>query len=360
MKKKFKVLRLIGLIGLFALFLAASVQSATAGTPPVEINVKKTVDPFLKRTWEWSIEKTVGPAMHEFVEGFIVVAYQSPVPVTISSLVDVVEGGYVADVVCPVSFPHEIPTDPDNVINKIKCTYSVSLADGATRVNTATAVVDGIEYSGSETVDFTNAPIVEEGFGAINVDDTNGLSWWADQTTTWLYDREFTCPTDDTLYVDGMYTYTHPNTATIIETGQYDDALVTVKCRKPPEDSPGTGTPGYWMNHPEAWPVEVITIGGTPYTKADAIDLMKAPVKKDKTFTMFPALVAAKLNVLIGNEDSCVAGTIAAADAWMSDHAVGSGVKGSSEAWKIGEPLYWTLDAYNNGLLCAPSRDLFD
>jgi len=26
--------------------------------------------------------------------------------------------------------------------------------------------------------------------------------------------------------------------------------------------APGTGTPGYWKNHPEAWPVEEITIGG--------------------------------------------------------------------------------------------------
>lgn len=133
----------------------------------------------------------------------------------------------------------------------------------------------------------------------------------------------------------------------------------SVTC-EPPKESPGTGTPGYWMNHPEAWPVDVITIGGITYSKETAINFMKDPVKKDKTFTMFPALVAAKLNVLIGNEAGCVAGTIDAADAWMAEHPVGSHVKGSSDAWKEGEPLYWTLDAYNNGLLCAPSRDLFD
>lgn len=124
--------------------------------------------------------------------------------------------------------------------------------------------------------------------------------------------------------------------------------------------APGTGTPGYWMNHPEAWPVDVITIGGNVYTKDEAIGLMKDPVKRDKTFTMFPALVAAKLNVLVGNDDSCIADTIAAADAWMAANAVGSGVKGSSEAWKMGEPLYEELDAYNNGKLCAPSRDALE
>ena len=35
----------------------------------------------------------------------------------------------------------------------------------------------------------------------------------------------------------------------------------------------------------------------------------------------------------------------------------GSAVAGSSAAWKVGEPLYLMLDAYNNGLLCAPHRD---
>ena len=126
----------------------------------------------------------------------------------------------------------------------------------------------------------------------------------------------------------------------------------------PPPPGPGTGTPGYWKNHPEAWPVEEITIGGVTYSKADAIKYMKKPVKKDKTLTMFPALVSAKLNVLIGNDDTCIAGTIAAADAWMADYGpVGSGVKASSDAWKMGEPLYEELDLYNNGELCAPHRD---
>lgn len=120
---------------------------------------------------------------------------------------------------------------------------------------------------------------------------------------------------------------------------------------------PGTGTPGYWMNHPEAWPVDEIEIGGVVYSKDEAIAYMKDPVKGDKTFTMFPALVAAKLNVLIGNDDSCVADTIAAADAWMAQYPIGSDVPGNSDAWKDGEPLYKTLDDYNNGLLCAPHRD---
>jgi len=127
----------------------------------------------------------------------------------------------------------------------------------------------------------------------------------------------------------------------------------------PDHPSPGTGTPGYWMNHPEAWPVDSIVIGGVAYTKDQAIALMFAPTAGDVTYTMFQALVAAELNVMIGNASSCIASTISAAQDWMTIHPVGSGVaaRGSTSPWRVGEPLYIMLDNYNNGLLCAPHRD---
>jgi len=125
----------------------------------------------------------------------------------------------------------------------------------------------------------------------------------------------------------------------------------------PPPSAPGTGTPGYWMNHPNAWPVAQITIGGKTYPRDQAISLMKAPTAGDVTYTMFQALVSAKLNGLVGNNTTCVDKTIADADAWMAKYPLASGVSGSSDAWKVGEPLYKTLDDYNNGRLCAPHRN---
>jgi hypothetical protein len=119
--------------------------------------------------------------------------------------------------------------------------------------------------------------------------------------------------------------------------------------------SPGTGTPGYWKNHPEAWPVSSITVGGQTYTKAQAIAWL-GKVGKDKSTTMFSSLVPAMLNILIGNDGSCVNGTIAAANTWMTAHPVGSSVAGGSAAWAAGEPLHIIMDNYNNGLLCAPHR----
>jgi hypothetical protein len=124
--------------------------------------------------------------------------------------------------------------------------------------------------------------------------------------------------------------------------------------------NPGTGTPGYWKNHPDAWPVNSITVGGISYTKAQAIAWL-GKVGKDKTTTMFSSLVPAMLNVMIGNDGSCVNAAIAAGNAWMQVPPggygpVGSNVAASSYAWSIGEPIHQTLDAYNNGLLCAPHR----
>ncbi|KKG24214.1 hypothetical protein EO96_00760 [Methanosarcina sp. 2.H.T.1A.8] len=125
-------------------------------------------------------------------------------------------------------------------------------------------------------------------------------------------------------------------------------------------------SPGYWKNHAEAWPMEEITIGGITYSKTAAIEIMQKPVKGDKTYTMFDALVAAKLNVAAKCPSCKITNTIEDADQWMGAipyfGPVGNGVKASSDAWQKrteigkcsippGEDLYQKLDAYNNGQL---------
>lgn len=122
----------------------------------------------------------------------------------------------------------------------------------------------------------------------------------------------------------------------------------------------GTGTPGYWASNPQAWPAVTVTVGGVSYSRDEAIGFLMTSTSGDATFIMFRALVAAKLNVLLGTDPSCISATIAAADAWMADHGpVGSGVRpgGPTSPWKVGEPLATDLDRYDRGLLCAPSRD---
>ena len=176
-------------------------------------------------------------------------------------------------------------------------------------------------------------------------------------SNTNTYDATFTGNWGVTLCgtytVSGSVTLTSDNYDPVI--GVFEPVTLVCECG----DGPGTGTPGYWKNHPEAWPVEEITICSETYTKDEAIAIMMMPVKKDKTYTMFRVLVAAILNVAAGNESSCVVETIAAAEARMCSYGpVGSGVKagGKNSSWREGEPLYMMLDDYNNGLLCAPLR----
>lgn len=119
----------------------------------------------------------------------------------------------------------------------------------------------------------------------------------------------------------------------------------------------GAGTPGYWKNHPDAWPVSSLTLGGTSYTKAQLLAILGQSKSRDLTYQMASQLIAAKLNVANGTDASCISATITAADDWLAANPVGSGVTGNSAAWATGNPLKNVLDDYNNGLLCAPARD---
>jgi hypothetical protein len=119
--------------------------------------------------------------------------------------------------------------------------------------------------------------------------------------------------------------------------------------------NPGTGTPGYWKNHPEAWPVAGIKVGGVNYTKAQIITFL-GKSGKDKSITIFASYVSAWLNTYIDNDPSCVSAAMNSADLWFASYPPGSNVAGSSAAWQQAEPWHQTMDSYNNGLLCAPHR----
>ncbi|MHC1763129.1 MAG: SdrD B-like domain-containing protein [Verrucomicrobiia bacterium] len=133
---------------------------------------------------------------------------------------------------------------------------------------------------------------------------------------------------------------------------QWDVGLVEQSAE---EMGPGVAGPGFWRNHLEAWPVDELVIAGVTYTKAEAAAKMINGA--DKRRTLFRSLVAARLNVLAGAEDSCILETLEEADAWlMADHAKEE-VRGSNPAWsELGKTLNETLEQYNEGLLCAPKR----
>jgi hypothetical protein len=114
-----------------------------------------------------------------------------------------------------------------------------------------------------------------------------------------------------------------------------------------PEPKVCTYTMGYWKNHPEAWPVDELTIGGETYSKAEAIEILEAPPKGDASYILAHQLIAAKLNILNGADEGAVADVISEADSWFEANPIGSDPKG--EAREEGIALAETLDDYNNG-----------
>jgi SdrD B-like domain len=158
---------------------------------------------------------------------------------------------------------------------------------------------------------------------------------------------------DDTIDSDGL-----PNGAFSTATGAKGDGTATdFGFVTSSFLNPGTGTPGYWKNHPDAWPAGAtpIVIGSNSYTRDQAI-LWLGKVGKDKTTTIFASYVSAYLNTFIGNDPGCVSSAMKAAKAWLATYPVGSNVSGSSAEWQQIEWAHQTMDAYNNGLLCAPHR----
>ena len=110
-----------------------------------------------------------------------------------------------------------------------------------------------------------------------------------------------------------------------------------------------TYTLGYWKNHPEAWPVEEIEIGGITYAKDEAIDILKTPPVGDATYILAHQLIAAKLNVANGADFDEIEVAIVEADGWLSLHPLGSDP--SDPDREQGIALAEILDNYNNGLL---------
>jgi hypothetical protein len=110
----------------------------------------------------------------------------------------------------------------------------------------------------------------------------------------------------------------------------------------PPVPTAPPHTIGYWKNHPEAWPVESMVICGNSLTKTELISVLSTPPRGDKTINMAHQLIAARLNVLVGN--SCPLTTNG--EAWLCSHG---GIGGSRKQWDGGEPIHNELDAFNNG-----------
>ncbi len=212
--------------------------------PGYSLDVTKTATTTYTRTHNWTIDKSVTPASWNLfrgdsgtsnwtvsvdktgstdsawaVSGTITVANNNPMAATVTGVTDSITGIGAIAVTCPVTFPHIL-----GAFSSFACTYASALPNGTTRTNTATATTSGAVAGDSGTAAVTfGAPTSVVG-ASVNVTDTNGMSWGpVSGDTSWTYPETFTCDGDEGR---------HDNRATITETGQYDDASVTVSCNE--------------------------------------------------------------------------------------------------------------------------------
>jgi len=142
--------------------------------------------------------------------------------------------------------------------------------------------------------------------------------------------------------------YTASGTFYISNAGGNDTETFTVNFRCICDEPNGcTGTPGYWKNHSDAWPVSSLIVGGVHYTKAQLMVILDQSTGGDATIKLFHHLVAAKLNVLHG-APSGIQGAIDAADAFLVAHPLYSHPNGA---------LKQVCNGYKNALVAYNESD---
>lgn len=111
--------------------------------------------------------------------------------------------------------------------------------------------------------------------------------------------------------------------------------------------------PGFWKNHPAAWPVSSLSLGGQTYNATQLWQILSKPGGGDASNILAVQLIAAKLNIANGSDRSPVASVITAADNLLAGYTglLPYSVSPSSDAGQFMTQRSTTLNAYNNGSL---------
>jgi hypothetical protein len=304
---------LVGAAALVAVVFAPSAMATSV------VDASKSATGHWTRSFEWTIDKSVTPASHSMQAGQSGTSTYT-IALTKSAGTD---SAWVDGSVCVTNVGADV-TENLTITDRVQVNTGSGFPPGqfiaTAAVDTSgnpvldsgeshcyaysiplTPVAGAIGYRNNAAVRVTNDPRCSDGdpttapgcnpgdpFGpnvvadfnlpasptlinnAVNVDDTNpaGDAGPFTSSTSYSYDRTFTCDGDQG---------THVNTATIVETGQSDNATVTVTCTPPPPPGGEGCTPGYWKNHPESY-------GGTGVTSTSTLASVGFNVAATLTF----------------------------------------------------------------------------
>ena len=128
------------------------------------------------------------------------------------------------------------------------CGYAVADVGEKAESNTVAVFIGGVEYdSDTQSFDYTKQVV---GFDSVSVTDSSDSTDPATEQEFGPFDgighaeytETFSCSTNPADYDNGSYTQTITNTATIDETGQFDDSVVTLNCYAPTVTKTAQGT----------------------------------------------------------------------------------------------------------------------
>jgi hypothetical protein len=343
------------------------------------LDVTKDASTALARRWQWTIDKSADQSALTLpvgnsatvnyqvvvnaasqgdawtVSGTIWVSNATPLPALINGVSDVVSGDFLAVVNCGIEFPFVLPAG-----DMLTCTYTAALPDDTLRVNTATATLQNntggtTDFSGSATVDFSNAPSVESDECVLVSDDrvgTLGTVCAEDAPQTFGYSLPVgpfeTC---------GLYSLV--NTASFVtnDSGTGGSDSWTVSVDVPCGGQGCTSTPGYWKNHsiygPARYDDTWALIGeDTPFFLSGQswFEVLSTPSASGNAYYILArAYIAARLNVLAGADASAVTAQIAHAEELFAVYMPTDILAGAVRADFISTAN--VLDQYNNGVI---------
>jgi hypothetical protein len=118
----------------------------------------------------------------------------------------------------------------------------------------------------------------------------------------------------------------------------------------------------YWRANPDAWPVDMLTLGAETYDKTELLDLVNTQPRgtdsTDVSLTLAHQLIVARLNIANGSDSAPIESALEKADALLSNYSgkLPYGVTRSSKGGPAMARTASMLNDYNQGSLtgCAP------
>ena len=353
------------------------------------LKVTKEANTSYIRNWNWTIDKTadqtdlslaVGAGFtvnyqvtvsasssdsNHAVSGSIAVHNPSPMTATINGVSDVVSPDIAASVDCGVTFPYSLAAE-----GALNCTYSASLPDGNTRLNTAAARLQNYHYASDDTktengtTEFFgtaeaifSTPTSESDECVDVVDDQHGSLGTVcagEAPLAFTYSM-----TVGPYEVCGTYTFTNTASITTSDTRATDSDNWTVAVVVPCPTA-CVRTQGYWKNHskygPSPYDDTWEEIGeDTPFYESGQsyYQVLWTNPNGNAYYQLAHQFIAAQLNIKAGASQGPISAEMARAMEIFNAYTpaqIGE-LKGNDplrkEMLEIGE----TLDRYNNGLL---------